>query len=554
MVAVGIVCDIREGTTHIGGNQAGRVDAQFGGQGLAPLVDNVGVEKFVDHGETPFAHDSSIAEFSDGSDNRCPRKPRQYDTRRCVRRHPRLGVEHRNGAARAFDGVERDVARLRDDHNIALAWNAIRFGSYRRASDHHYISQLPKCRQNGAVAGAREVAARAGLTDRVAQGVGHEIDSNPVGSQRVPPGHQVGRVLGVHREYLGVVVIDSHRNHFSTECGEVLEAGPTVSRISLADRTPSLTTAQMLQHLVPPPQFEAASFDSYVPDSAFPSQSESREAARVFALGGGGTFFRKNASNKAGLYLDGGFGVGKTHLLAAAWHRASGRKYFGTFIEYTALVGALGFAEATTALTGADFVAIDEFELDDPGDTMMMSRLLGELMGGGTRVMATSNTPPNALGEGRFAAADFLREISALADRFVILRIDGVDYRHRENEGRADIAAAADLTDIPDPLTVAEDSFGAVIRHIATLHPSKYVPLIHGVDVIVWRDVVPFTNQNDALRFVALVDRLYDADIPIRATGTPLDEVFPADMLDGGYRKKYLRSQSRLVALTHRPL
>jgi cell division protein ZapE len=310
----------------------------------------------------------------------------------------------------------------------------------------------------------------------------------------------------------------------------------------------------MLKHLVPPPQFEAASFDSYVPDSEFPSQSESREAATAFVLGGGGKLFRKNASIKAGLYLDGGFGVGKTHLLAATWHRASGRKYFGTFIEYTALVGALGFAEATKALTGADFVAIDEFELDDPGDTMMMSRLLGVLMEGGTRVMATSNTPPNALGEGRFAAADFLREISALADRFVILRIDGVDYRHRENEGRADIAVDADLRDIRDELTVAEDSFGAVIRHIATLHPSKYVPLIDGVDAIVWRDVEPFTNQHDALRFVALVDRLYDADVPIRATGTPLDEVFPADMLDGGYRKKYLRSQSRLVALTHRTL
>jgi cell division protein ZapE len=333
-----------------------------------------------------------------------------------------------------------------------------------------------------------------------------------------------------------------------------MEALPTVSRISLVDRTPSLTTAQMLKHLVPPPQFEAASFESYVPDAGYLSQADARDTAKAFALGGSSKMFRKSTSNKPGLYLDGGFGVGKTHLLAAAWHRASGRKYFGTFIEYTALVGALGFAEATTALTGADFLAIDEFELDDPGDTMMMSRLLGTLMGGGTRVMATSNTPPNALGEGRFAAADFLREISALADRFVTMRIDGVDFRHRENEGRADTSVDADLLDMPYGLTVADDSFDAVIRHLATLHPSKYVPLIEDVDAVLWRDVRPFTNQNDALRFVALVDRLYDADIPIRATGTPLDEVFPDEMLDGGYRKKYLRSQSRLVALTHRAL
>jgi cell division protein ZapE len=326
-----------------------------------------------------------------------------------------------------------------------------------------------------------------------------------------------------------------------------------VSRISLTERAPSLTTSQMLRHLIPPPQFASASFDSYVPDAGYPSQAEARDTAMAFSLGGGG-LFRKNGTSKPGLYLDGGFGVGKTHLLAAAWHRASGRKYFGTFIEYTALVGALGFAEATAALTGAKFIAIDEFELDDPGDTMMMSRLLGELMGGGTRVMATSNTPPNALGEGRFAAADFLREISALADRFVTLRIDGVDFRHRENEGRADVSDEQELDSIPDSLTVADDSFVGVVRHLATLHPSKFVPLIEGVEAVVWRDVRPLTNQNDALRFVALVDRLYDADVPIRATGSPLDEIFPAEMLEGGYRKKYLRCQSRLVALTHRSL
>ena len=92
-----------------------------------------------------------------------------------------------------------------------------------------------------------------------------------------------------------------------------------------------------------------------------------------------------------------------------------GRKYFGTFIEYTALVGALGYAQAVQLLRGARLICIDEFELDDPGDTMLMTRLLGELVAGGTRIAATSNTPPNALGEGRFAAADFLREIHALS-------------------------------------------------------------------------------------------------------------------------------------------
>jgi len=34
------------------------------------------------------------------------------------------------------------------------------------------------------------------------------------------------------------------------------------------------------------------------------------------------------------------------------------------------------------------------------------------------------------------------------------------------------------------------------------------------------------------------------------ASGIALDQVFPDEMLAGGYRKKYLRAVSRLIALT----
>ncbi len=329
-----------------------------------------------------------------------------------------------------------------------------------------------------------------------------------------------------------------------------------MSLVHLADRRPTVTTEQMLEHLVPPRQFVSARFETFVPDNDYPSQYNARDAARDFFTSTAGGLFRKSVDQPLGLYLDGGFGVGKTHLLASAWHVAMGRKYFGTFIEYTALVGALGYAQAVAALTGTAFVAIDEFELDDPGDTMLMTRLLGALMATGTRVMATSNTPPNALGEGRFAAADFVREIQGLSDRFRTFRIDGVDYRHRENEGRADVSTEEELDAVERSagLTVASDVFGELKFVLAREHPSKYAILVEEIGAVVWRDVSPFADQNDALRFVALVDRLYDADIPIRASGTPVDEVFPDEMLSGGFRKKYLRAQSRLVALTHRAI
>jgi cell division protein ZapE len=253
-----------------------------------------------------------------------------------------------------------------------------------------------------------------------------------------------------------------------------------------------------------------------------------------------------------GIYLDGGFGVGKTHLLAALWHLAPGRKYFGTFIEYTALVGALGYAATVALLRGATLLCIDEFELDDPGDTRLMSRLLGELAASGTRIAATSNTPPNALGDGRFAAVDFLREIDSLAARFTILRIDGLDYRRRALDGHAVAVTELELekavAEVEGEVTV--DEFPVVLRHLSTVHPSRYAKLVEGLAAVGIRDVAVLHGQTDALRLVAFVDRLYDARIRVFATGIPLDEVFAEDMLAGGYRKKYLRAASRLVSLT----
>jgi cell division protein ZapE len=330
--------------------------------------------------------------------------------------------------------------------------------------------------------------------------------------------------------------------------------------VHLTERQPQLTGEEMLAALVPPPQFDDATFESYRADEAYPSQEDAKQQLTTFAVGApqakrGGLFSRrpKTPELKPGVYLDGGFGVGKTHLLAAIYHAMPARrKYFGSFIEYTALVGALGYKQTVDLLRGSALLCIDEFELDDPGDTMVMTRLLGELVGSGTRLAATSNTPPNALGEGRFAAQDFLREIHAMADSFETIRIDGVDFRQRSFDGHAPALAPADYeAELGGYGTASDDAFDALIAHLARVHPSRYIRLIDGVDAIGLRDVRQLTDQSEALRFVAFVDRVYDAELPIRATGLPLDQVFGEDMLAGGYRKKYLRAISRLVASAH---
>ncbi|SIT74849.1 cell division protein ZapE [Microbacterium sp. RU33B] len=333
--------------------------------------------------------------------------------------------------------------------------------------------------------------------------------------------------------------------------------------VHLSERAPQVSGAEMVAALVPPPQFDDATFDTYRADPAFPSQQEAKDTLLAFCGQGApaakGGFFRrpkKGPEPKPGVYLDGGFGVGKTHLLAAVYlDMPARRKYFGSFIEYTALVGALGYKNTVDLFRGSDLLCIDEFELDDPGDTMVMTRLLGELVATGTKLAATSNTPPNALGEGRFAAQDFLREIHAMSASFETLRIDGTDYRQRALDGHA-VSLADDEypTAIADAATrgvVSDDAFDSLIDHLARVHPSRYIRLLDGLDVIGLRDVHQLVDQSSALRLVAFIDRAYDAQIPIRASGRPLDEVFGDEMLAGGYRKKYLRAVSRLNALTH---
>ncbi len=335
----------------------------------------------------------------------------------------------------------------------------------------------------------------------------------------------------------------------------------------LTARHPEIAPDELVSSLVPPPRFDAVRFATYVPNPDEPSQAEavaacSRFAERVTAAGGarsrglrrwfglGGSRRGGGDGQRRGLYLDGGFGVGKTHLLASVWHAVPGPKAYGTFVELTNVVGALGFAEAVRRLSGHRLLAVDEFELDDPGDTMLVNRLLRELTEAGVFVAATSNTLPDKLGEGRFAAEDFLREIQSLANTFDVVRVDGPDYRHRG------------LPDPPEPLDDAEltaaaeatpgatlDEFDELAAHLSRVHPSSYGRLVDDVSAVHLRGVRPAPDQAIALRLVALADRLYDRAVPVRSSGGRLDELFTEEMLAGGYRKKYLRAVSRLTAL-----
>ncbi len=354
----------------------------------------------------------------------------------------------------------------------------------------------------------------------------------------------------------------------------------------LVDRRPEVPPDDLVAALVPPPRFNDVRFDTYRPDPSEPSQAAAVVALARFvdrvtagdgkggeSSGAGGRgllrFGRRNQGGRStrhggragtggagagsappGIYLDGGFGVGKTHLLASLWHAVPGPKAYGTFVEITSLVGALGFARTVDALAGLRLLAIDEFELDDPGDTVLVSTLLTRLVESGVRLAATSNTQPDDLGAGRFGADDFLREIQGLSAQFHVLRVEGEDFRHRglpkppvplDDQEVSRRAAAIPAT--------SEDGFTELCAYLGELHPSRYGALVDGIELVCLHGVTAVADQAVALRLVVLADRLYDRSVPVAVSGRPFDELFSPEMFAGPHRKKFQRAVSRLSAL-----
>jgi cell division protein ZapE len=326
----------------------------------------------------------------------------------------------------------------------------------------------------------------------------------------------------------------------------------------LTERFPSLRAGELVLRFHPPRRFAGVRFETYVPDPAHPSQAAAlAEVARFAAslIEASAPPSRRWSWRRGsvagtdappGRYLDGGFGVGKTHLLAALWHAAPPPKAYLTFEELTAVIGFLGMPDAVALFAGYRLLCIDEFELDDVANTLMAVTFLRSIIPG-TKVATTSNALPDRLGEGRFSADEFRREVAAIASHFEVVRVDGDDYRARSRAAADPAPASVGLPAWPG--VVSCDGFDALLAHLRVVHPVQFGALLDGLDGVTIDGLHPIANQGDALLFVQLIDELYDAEITFAATGCPVGELFPASYRNGGYRKKYGRAESRLAAM-----
>ncbi|MBS1903350.1 MAG: cell division protein ZapE [Bacteroidetes bacterium] len=321
---------------------------------------------------------------------------------------------------------------------------------------------------------------------------------------------------------------------------------------------------------MPPKHFDLARFGNYVPEPDYPSQSDALRRVKSFVEKLAGTskpssgilgkFFTKTKQSGNGLYLDGGFGVGKTHLLASAYHAFNGPKAYLSFQELMFLVGLQTLQGVVGAFKGYTLLVLDELELDDPANTRITTNLLGQLFDNGVSILTSSNTPPGALGEGKFSVEDFQRELGTLTNRFETVRIDGEDYRtvHHLGEGKAStwVESETELDLILDGVSILScnrlsASFKEFLEVLGKVHPMRIRKALSDFEMVVLRGIAPIDHPHKALRFVYFVDKAYDNNIRLFASAS----VEPKDLFQryyfvGGDTKKYLRTISRLGEMT----
>ncbi|MBA2572848.1 MAG: cell division protein ZapE [Gemmatimonadetes bacterium] len=330
----------------------------------------------------------------------------------------------------------------------------------------------------------------------------------------------------------------------------------------LASLTARPNPDALIASFVPPVRFAGKRFRKYQPDPRFPSQSAALEHLRKLAA----DLIRRSrrrllrqlqaamgqGRRGGGTYLDGGFGVGKTHLLASLWNVAPGPKAYLSFDELVYTLGLLGVAGTRSAFRQMRLVAVDEWELDDPGNLKLALAFLRGALEDGTWVVATSNTVPDELGRGRFSQKDFAAEIEELASSFEVIRIEGEDFRHRHFQADPGREYFMD----PDALvesarTVGEGvllvSFRELLLALGTIHPIRYADLADAIRSLHLQGMSPLTSLPEALRWVHWIDKLYDGGVRFVASSeSPLGELIPAEFLAGAYGKKFGRCLSRM--------
>ena len=273
------------------------------------------------------------------------------------------------------------------------------------------------------------------------------------------------------------------------------------------------------------------------------------------------------APPEQGLYIWGGVGRGKTHLVdtfhdSLALERKL-RVHFHRFMQrvHSALTQHSGAKNPLEVVADeiadeALLLCFDEFFVSDIGDAMILGGLIDALFRRGVTLVATSNIPPQELYRDGLQRSRFLPAIALLEQHLVVTHLEAAtDYRFRTLQ-RADLwhvphdGSAADalsayfssltgrtvgepkLVDINQrAVNLLADAPGVAWATFSTLceeprSAADYVEMAREYHTVLIEQIplLDRDKEDAARRFINLVDEFYDRNVKLIATAAQLPE------------------------------
>ena len=298
-------------------------------------------------------------------------------------------------------------------------------------------------------------------------------------------------------------------------------------------------------------------------------------------------FFPKNRRTPKGLYIYGGVGRGKSMLMDLFYDqstiKAKRRVHFHAFmqevhdamhkIRQTGVSDALapvaeGIAENTKLL------CFDEMQVTDITDAMIVGRLFENLFSAGVIVVTTSNRHPNDLYKNGLNRSLFTPFIGTLNEHLNVHCLDS-KTDHRQNRlmdqqiyfhplDEASQFAVTHLwqelsNGVTEPYVIKRKGRDIVIPEFSSgvgkagfddlcakpLGPGDYLEIAKSLRVLIVTNIPKLSkaNNNEAKRFVTLIDALYEAKVKLIASAAADPEQL---YTEGSGAFEFERTASRL--------
>lgn len=317
-----------------------------------------------------------------------------------------------------------------------------------------------------------------------------------------------------------------------------------------------ISIEECFKELKPHPKFYECSFDNYFPDVSYPSQTALKDLLKEIAnpkeiqTRAWYRIFQNIKPKKIhkNIYIDGTYGIGKTHLLSACFNHFQGSKAFLSFMELTYFMNYAGLEKSINLFKQVELLLIDEFDLDDPATTRMVARFI-EAVNDGTTIITTSNRLPKELGGGKFDTERFARELGIISELFDQITVEGKSFRLNMASWQAHFSkntftkTYSNYKALRDKLLINQDK---LIKILCDNHPFRFFVIPKTFDAVFIEDFQVFTALNDALRFAIFIDHCYYYNTKIFFNCDIKKDLFPKEMKETTFERQFLRCESRM--------